>query len=381
MTNTAMTNPAVNDTAPNGAAHGSNTGRKLSTLALLVTLSLAAQAGAQSTNLDLGSAVSRALTSGPDVSTGRANLQKAQANFKAVIADPTSLITDQTAAQQTLGSASVGLSGAKLSVLQTVVTQYLSIYEAELKTSLNAAQVNFYSRSLQIAQARLAAKVATTLDVTKAQNSLASNQQELSDARASRPIAEAQLAKTLGLGKVALSVKAPPAPPTLRESLSALQTGLESRLGTLVQAANAAQLAELQVKVASNDYTPARTLQDAQTALGNAVRDLDSARKTANTALSDAYRAALSAREAASISAASLAAQQTTLAQAQAKLKAGTAAAVDVQNAQVQTQAAQVALVTAQDALWKALAALSVAAGRDMTGLAQTGSAQTGSAQ
>jgi outer membrane protein len=345
--------------------------RKLSTLALLVTLSLAAQAGAQSTSLDLSGAVNRALSSGPDVSTGRANLQKAQANLKAVSADPTSIITDQTTAQQTLSSATVGLSATKLTVLQTVVTQYLSIYEADLKTSLNQAQVNFYARSLQIAQARLAARVATPLDVTKAQNSLASNQQELSDARASRPIAEAQLTKTLGLGKVAVSVKAPPAPPALKDSLTSLQTGLDTRLGTLVQAENAVQLAELQVKVANNDYTPARTLQDAQTALSNAQRDLDSARKTATTALSDAYRAAISAREAVSISAASLSAQQTTLAQAQARLKAGTAAAIDVQNAQVQVQAAQVALVTAQDNLWKALAALSVAAGKDVTGLAQ----------
>ena len=366
-----MTNAALNTTQiPRSPT------RSLSTLALLLTLSLAAQAGAQSTVLDLGGAVTRALSSGPDVSTGRANLQKAQANLKAVVADPTSIITDQLGAQQTLSSASVGLSTTKLTVLQTVITQYLSIYEAELKTSLNTAQVNFYSRSLQIAQARLAARVATALDVTKAQNSLASNQQELADARASRPIAEAQLSKTLGLGKVALSVKAPPAPPALKDSLASLQTGLDARLGTLVQAENAAALAELQVKVANNDYTPARTLQDAQTALSNAQRELDSARKTANTALNDAYRTALSAREAASISAASLSAQQTTLAKAQAKLRAGTAAAVDVQNAQVQVQAAQVALITAQDNLWKALAALSVAAGKDVTGLAQTGSAQ-----
>ena len=344
----------------------------LNTLALLATLSLAAQASAQgSTALSLPDAVTRALASGPDTTTSRANLQKAQANDKAVRADPTSLITDQVSAQQGLESAQVNLSSTKLTVLQTVVTQYLSIYEAEQREDLNAAQVNFYSRSLQIAQARLAAKVATQLDVTKAQNSLSTNQQELADARAQRPIAAAQLAKTLGLGQSAVTVKAPPAPPQLSATLASLQAGLDARLPTLVVAANAVQTAQLQVKVSDNDYTPARTLQDAQTALSNAQRDLDSGRKAALTSLNDAYRAAQNAREQIGISASSLSAQQTTLNQAQAKLKAGTAAAIDVQNAQVQLLSAQFALTQAQDNFWKALAALSVAAGKDVTGLTQ----------
>ncbi len=346
----------------------------LNALALLAALSLAAQAGAQAsapTTLDLSGAVTRALASGPDTTTGRANLQKAQANDKAVRADPTSLITDQLSAQQGVDSAAANLAGTKLSVMQTVVTQYLSVYESEQRTDLNAAQVNYYSRSLQIAQARLAARVATQLDVTKAQNSLASNQQELADAKAQRPIAAAQLAKTLGLGSAAISVKAPPAPPVLNATLASLQSGLEDRLASLVQASGAVQTAQLQVKVADNDYTPARTLQDAQTALSNAQRDLDSARKAALNTLNDAYRAAQNAREQVSISAASVSAQQTTVSQAQARLKAGTAAAIDVQNAEVQLLSAQFSLTQAQDNLWKALAALSVAAGKDVTGLAQ----------
>ncbi|GAA4019402.1 TolC family protein [Deinococcus rubellus] len=360
-------------TTPSRTAHHSAARPfTLNALALLATLSLAAQASAQtSTALSLPDAVTRALASGPDTTTSRANLQKAQANDKAVRADPTSIITDQVSAQQGLASAQVNLSNTKLTVMQTVVTQYLAIYEAEQRTDLNTAQVNYYSRSLQIAQARLAAKVATQLDVTKAQNSLSSNQQELADAKAQRPIAAAQLAKTLGLGQTAINVKAPPAPPQLSAALASLQAGLDGRLPTLVQAANTVQSAQLQVKVSDNDYTPARTLQDAQTALSNAQRDLDSGRKAALTSLNDAYRAAQNAREQVGISAASLAAQQTTLNQAQAKLKAGTAAAVDVQNAQVQLLSAQFALAQAQDNFWKALAALSVAAGKDVTGLAQ----------
>ncbi len=60
---------------------------------------------------------------------------------------------------------------------------------------------------------------------------------------------------------------------------------------------------------------------------------------------------------------------ETLEAERQARLKAGTAAAVDVQSAQVNVQQAQFTAVQTQDSLWKALAALSVASGRDLTGL------------
>ena len=54
---------------------------------------------------------------------------------------------------------------------------------------------------------------------------------------------------------------------------------------------------------------------------------------------------------------------------ARARLKAGTAAAVEVQQAEVQAQQATLAVQQAQGGVWQALAALSVASGVDVTGL------------
>lgn len=71
------------------------------TTALILTLALSGAATAQS-SYDLSSAVARAIASGPDLTTARANLQKAQANAAAVTADPTSLITTKLSAQQGL---------------------------------------------------------------------------------------------------------------------------------------------------------------------------------------------------------------------------------------------------------------------------------------
>jgi outer membrane protein len=302
------------------------------------------------------------------VSTARANLQKAQANAAAVAADPTSLITGKLSAQQGLATAQLGVQSTRLSVMNTVVGGYLAAYETAQKVNLNAVQVALYTRQLQIAQARARAGTATALDVTKAQNTLNSNVQELADARAQQPILEATLAKTLAVSGD-LKLSPPPRAPVLALSLASLQPGLETRLASVQQAAQALASAQQVVQVSDNDYTPARTLQDARVALANAERSLQDTQKSAQNALRDAYRTAQGAEKQVGIAQAALSANQTTLAQTQARLKAGTAAAVDVQSAQANVQQAQLTLTQAQDALWKSLAALSVSSGQDLTGL------------
>ena len=339
--------------------------------ALLLSLSLlgmAAGRAAAQTTLDLPAAAARALASGPDISTSRANLQKAQASFAATNADPTSIITSKLSARQGLEGAQLNLLSTKLNVLSSVVSGYVAAYEAALRAELYAAQQTLNTRNLAIAQARQRAGTATALDVTKAQNTLSTTAQDLADARAQLPILEAQLGKTLGLSGD-LKLQPPPRAPGLSVSLASLQAGLESRLSSVQQAAQAVESAQLSVTVSNNDYTPARTLQDAQVALSNAQRSLQDAQKSATNSLRDAYRAAQNAEKQVGIAGASLSAAQTTYAQTQARLRAGTAAAIDVQSAAGNVQQAQLTSVQAQDAVWKALAALSAASGQDLTGL------------
>lgn len=343
------------------------------TAALFLALALSPAALAQ-TALDLPGAVARALAGGPDLSTARANLTKASADLKARQNDPSAVITELQPVQQAYASASLALSATKLSVTQTVVSQYTALWEAQQAVSLNSAQAALDEKNLKVAQLKLANKSGTQLDVSKAQNTLATDQQELANARAQLPVLEAQLAKTLGLpAGSALRIAAPPTPPRLQSSLAALQNGLEARLPDVLRASQALESAQLQVKLSDNDYTPRRTLEDARTSAENAQRDLDSARKGVQTNLRDAYRAAQDAQERVTLAAQVLANAKSTLAQLQTRLQNGTAAALDVQSAQVNVQSAQLKLTQAQDGLWKALAALSVAAGVDLSGLAGGG--------
>ncbi|WP_412029997.1 TolC family protein [Deinococcus yunweiensis] len=342
--------------------------------ALLLAAPPAAAQGSSATAvpLTLAGAVTRALTTGTDITTARANLQKAQATLRAVRADPTSPITTLTQAEQDVAAQGAALDATKLSVTQTVVTQYLTAYETAQSVTLSAAQVALDERQLKIAQARLAARVATALDVSRAQNTLNSDRQDLANAQAQLPVLEASLSRSVNLpAGTNVVLTAPPAPPKLSVTLATLQSGLEKRLPTLVQAQNGAAFAALQVKLADNDYTPTRTLEDARTAAQNAQRSVDDGTRGATTQLRDAYRAAQDAQQRVPLAAEALANARTSLSTAQARLRAGTAAAVDVQAAQLQAQQAALGVTQAQGGVWRALAALGSASGIDLTGLAK----------
>ncbi|NTX98828.1 TolC family protein [Deinococcus sp. JMULE3] len=332
--------------------------------------STTAQSTTAPTALTLGSAVTRAVTQGVDVTTARANLQKAQANLRAVRADPTSLITTLTQAEQDVAAQTASLNAAKLGAAQAAVSGYVQAFEAAQRTALAQAQVSLSERQLKIAQARLAARVATTLDVSRAQNALSSDRQDLASAQASLPVLEASLTRTLNLpAGTDLKLAAPGDAPKLSVTLAALQAGLEKRLPSLVQAAGGVNFAALQVKLADNDYTPARTLEDARTALDNASRALEDGARAAQTGVRDAWRSAQDAQARVAVAQDAAANAQTALRNAQARLKAGTAAAIEVQQAQVQAQQAELSVQQARGGVWRALAALGSAAGQDVTGL------------
>jgi len=353
-----------------------NAAFKTTILLLLSSSSLASSALSSSslaqTTLTLPSAVTKALSSGPDVSSARNTYAKALANLKARALDPTTLGGDLLSAQQGVTSNLAALNNAKLSTVQTVLSQYLSLLESQQTLALNAAQLALDGRNLTIVQAKLAAKSATALEVDQKQNALSTSRQTLSNTQAQLPVQSAGLAKTLGLPTAGvLKVSALPAMSGVKVSLEALSNGLESRLPGLISAAQALDSAALQVKLADNDYTPRRTHEDAQIALQNARTALESERKSASTTLRDGLRGYQDALEQVKLAGQNLSVQKKTTSQTQTRFKLGTAAQVEVQTAQVATLNSQLTLTKAQDNVWKALATLSVSSGLDLTNLVE----------
>lgn len=330
----------------------------------------AQKASTTSTKLTLNSSVSRALSKGTDTNNARANLNKSWAHLKAVKADPTSLITTITTAQHDADLQKASLTATKLNVAREVIGAYVNAYEVTELIKLNQAKVALDQRTLNIAKARLASKVATQLDVNRAQTGLNNSVQKLASAKAQLPVAQAQLARLLGLptsGKLVLA--RPAAAPRLNVTLDRLQTDLEKRQPALVQAYNGVRMAKLQVKLSDNDYTPARTLQDAQVLLETAERSLADGKRSALTTVRDAYRNVDDAQERVSLAQQQTKNASTNLEQARTRLQAGTAAAIEVQRAEVELLEASVNVQKAQNGLWQTLAGLGSASVYDVSGL------------
>ncbi|RJF68954.1 TolC family protein [Deinococcus cavernae] len=333
---------------------------------LLLTAVAHAQTGASSTALSAGSAVSAALNSHADVKTAQANLDKAAATNRAAQSDPSTLVAAKLSASNAASLAQAQLRSARLNVMQDTVSAYTTLYEAQQNVEVQALQVQADQKAVQVAQVKQQVGNATALDVQNARNTLSASQQALADAQAQVSLAQARLGTLTGLG----SAKAASAPgaPKLSTTLTKLQAGLNA-LTTLVSAGNAVSEAQLNVKLADNDFTPARTLQDARIAQANAQRSLDSVRKAASQTLASAYQAAQNSYQLLTVAQSREAAAQKTYNQDSARLKSGTISAVDLQATQLTLKKAQYARTQAQGNVLEALAALSVAAGQNLTGL------------
>lgn len=335
--------------------------------ALLLTLGLAL---AQEGGLTLDQALSAALKGGPTLLTAQVNLQNAETQLRAKEADPTTLILDLTRARQTYALAQANLAYARLQVLQGVVNAYLALYENQRNLEVLRAQVALAERNLQVAKARQAAGNATALDVARAQASLDTARQNLATAQGQTPVLSAQLAVQLGLSELGtVTLAPPPEPPNLQADLEALEKDLFLRLPQVLQLAQAVEYDALLVKLSDNDYTPALTLRTAQLSLENDQKALELAQKNALTSLRNAYQSAQAAYRAIALAEQALANAQKVLEQDQAAYRAGTVSALQVETDRVSVMTAEYSLLQAKDTYWKALVALALAAGQDLTGL------------
>ncbi len=330
----------------------------------------AQQPAASQATLDLGQALKRAYAQGTALANAQTNLSNAQQQLKAVQADPSTLIVQRTQAEQTAALDAVTVESTKLQVLQSVVSAYLALYEAQQNGALAQAQLDLANKDLDVAQAKFNNGNATALSVSQARTAQQSAQQSLANAQAKVPVAEAQLATLLGVTNLgSVTVAPPPDFPKIDVKLADLQKGLLERLPSVVQAKQAVDVYTLQVKLSDNDYTPRMTYQTAKTSLDNAQRTLDTAQQNAATSVANAYQAALNTFANIAISQQNLHNSQQVLAQDQAAYQAGTVAAIQVQSDQVNVASAEYSLVQAVDTYRNAVVTLSVSAGQDLTGL------------
>jgi outer membrane protein TolC len=174
---------------------------------------LAFSAGLAQNSLTLVQALSQAYSRGPLLQSAQATLQNATLQLNALKADPSTLIVALTQAEHNARLAQVNLEATRLSVMQSVVNAYIGLYEAQQNVALFQAQVALNQRNLEVARARQAAGNATALDVSRAQTTLDSARQSLTNAQSQLPVLAAQLATLLGLSDLGnQTIAAPPNP-------------------------------------------------------------------------------------------------------------------------------------------------------------------------
>jgi outer membrane protein len=243
----------------------------------------------------------------------------------------------------------------------------MALYEAQENATVVAAQLALDTRSLEITKARNEAGSATKLDISKAENQLKASKQSAQDLKAKMPVIASRLARLLGLPKGAnIAVQAPKTGKIKPLDLNKLEANLDDRSPTLLEAAQAVELALLNLKLSDNDWTPVVQLRQAQTSLANAQRNFDGAQRGATTQLRDAFRANDDALEQAQIATQTRENAERTLTQDKSRLAGGTISKLEFLNSEIATVRARFQAIQANDGQLISLAALSVASGMDL---------------
>ena len=336
-------------------------------LTALFTASMTGAVASAASIITLPSAVTSALTVGSTVSDAQAGLASAASNLKAVQADPSTLASALLLAQQVYALAQAQLVQARLTAMQNAVNAFTTLSQTQAQIDQQGFQLQVDQKSLQVAQVQLSTRNGTALNVQNAQNTLATSRQTLAAAEAQLTVNSQKLANVIGKPGSYIA-SAPPAPPAVRPN-----TPLSAGYPALLKDKQAVDAAALAVSLADNDFTARITLDQTRVSLANAQSTLATDEKTFLTTLASAQSAATAAQASYHTAIQAEANAQASYRQDTVRLQSGTISQVALLQSQLTLKKTQSARAQALVTLWQALAALSAAAGTDVTGLIPRG--------
>lgn len=193
-------------------------------------------------------------------------------------------------AETAYANAQSNLNLAKLDLALTVEQQYYDLLKAEDMVKIASEALQLAQEQLNIAMAKKEAGVAADLDVLKAKNQVSSAQANLGKAQLSRDIAMFALNQTIGLPvDTQLSlVDQFSYEPVAVDLEEATKEALSNRV-EITQAQAAVELADMNVKLAENDYTPKLTLARNRIAASDAAVKLKQQQDKIVLAVRQAY--------------------------------------------------------------------------------------------
>lgn len=208
-------------------------------------------------------------------------------------ADPLALRIPIMQAEQALQRAASSLEASKLSARNTAATAFASAKEKD--TSLRLAQMNLAisQTTLDATNIRLQAGAATKLELEKAQNGLASANNQLVDAQQARNLAYDNLRSLLGIsGNFVLSDDvAINELPTIEDVLARL-----SQNSQIINSQHSLSLAEAQLAAIDNAFSARKDIESARDRVNNARTSLTETRRSLEINIKQSHNAVLAAQ-------------------------------------------------------------------------------------
>lgn len=261
---------------------------------ITVTLVLPAGAGAAgSVELDLDAAIRLGLEHDVsyrlaqlDVELAKVSLEQARAGN---LMQPSPSLLYQ--AQVGLELAERSQTLAERSLVLQIEQEYYTLLRLENILAVLDEAIRLGERQLAVAQSRLAGGAATQLDVMRAETTLAQHRVERAQVQGNLQLAQSKFRQSLGLSSdVEFVLDATVVEKALPELAlrDALTEGLANRI-ELAQAAAGVAIAEKELSLATNDYTPTLTRKAAEVKLAQAEQVLRQAEQGIALDIQNAY--------------------------------------------------------------------------------------------
>lgn len=175
---------------------------------------------------------------------------------------PTSLYQ----AEMNLKSAEKGLDIVKQDVILSTDQLYYSLLRAEHMVSIAEQALDLAERQLQITNAKESVGMATQLDIIRAENQVASSRNSLASAILNRELAMVSLNQAIGFAPTTVLSLEDEFSYERTEDLdldAAIEFALANRI-EIAQAKSAVEIADMNVKLADNTFTPRLTYERAK---------------------------------------------------------------------------------------------------------------------
>ena len=243
--------------------------------------------------LSYDEAVALAQDSSAGVRTAQVDLRSAERDLARVQADPLALRVPKLQAEQALRTTEQALVSAQLSAAEDAATSYAAALEADAAVALADLQLDIAETQYDATLIRLEAGAATTLDLERAENVLASAQRARVSALQTRGLAYNSLASLLGIGGTFVLQNAAETSdvPSLQDVLARVPNN-----ALLTQAVQVESLARAQFEAVNNNFSARSSVEAAQVSLENATTRASETRRSVALGARRSYNAVLAAQ-------------------------------------------------------------------------------------